>query len=502
MKSEICLASRKKVKISFANLPFTISIASFFANVLFIFNQRLSYVVIILQVLILAYLFLKQKYVDYLGLYFIFLGSSMEFGYFLGTEKFYGFKNFRFLGLNLGIIALLPIFLVAMMNIKKVLALMNKRKLAKEILILWFFVALISTIVGAFGIIINDNGIRYLRSVFRSFFEETYIWFLFPLMMVISILFVISTSKKNISKLKQYILLFIICFLLTIPFSFIFGKRGTYGNVDTLIIPNVYFICPLFLLVPLSINIKHKVGYFILCFISLALVLLYNANGKFIILLGFVVIYYVFFAWKLIKKKRTKLLFAIAILLSIVAGVFVLIETYNSSYLLRSKMDQAISMLSFWKPDWLSNMSESPRYRFYELIDTFLEYARKPYYILTGKGYLGSFKDYNGYFGKYYTEGGFSREEWVIHSFYSVHETFNGVLLSSGIIGTLLYFKVAVELIKKHLLSFYFLIGAIWFLLLYGYSVTISVFGILLFVVGLLDICDHKKREDMIYDNN
>lgn len=481
----------KKIGLSF--FPFIVSLASFCLNILFVFNPMFSYINVGVQALLLLLLFLSKKYGDFLGLYMVFLASSMEFGYFLGTENFYGFKNIRIAGLNLGLLVIVPLFIVALINFKSITSYLRGKRSVNNTLLAWLFFCLIAFLVGFVGIIINDNNIAQLPNVYVSFLKEAYMWFAFPLMVAVCALFVASYSKYGISKLKEYLLILIVCFLISVPFSYLFGERGFYGNVKTLIISNIYFLCPLFLLVPLFLNLRLKILYYALCFAALAFILLYNANGKIILLLALVFLYYLIFAWKLLKTITARIVFVIILVFSLVAGVFIISRVYSTNFLLQNKIEQTFSLIAFWKEDWLENMGVSPRYRIYELINTFSEYLHKPYYVFFGKGFLGTMKDYNNYFGTVYTEGGFSEAEWSIMSFYSVHETFNGVLLIGGLFGLFMYISVFWTFIKNSRKSLFLIIGSVWFLLLYGYSMTISVFGIIAFIIGLLDLKKNNR---------
>ena len=87
-------------------------------NVLFCRDALVANFIIFIELAILAYCFLRGNITIYFGCYLIFLCTSLEYGVFVGTEEFYSFKNFRILGVNLGLFLFFLSFLACFKGVK------------------------------------------------------------------------------------------------------------------------------------------------------------------------------------------------------------------------------------------------------------------------------------------------------------------------------------------------------------------------------------------------
>lgn len=461
-------------------------------NVYFLFNKTISYILIGFELLALVWLLLRKKIADYYGCYLVFLCTSIEYGYFVGNDAFYSFKNFRIMGMNLGIICLLPIFLFALFDIKRIFSFIKRKSALKKFLKFLLIINISAIIMGLIMLLINDNNILSIDNLIGSFLTELYMWFFLPWLIIISLLYAIINNVASLQKIKKYFVALIISFSISTVFSYFFSQTGYYGGVDTLIISGLNFLCPLFILLPFYGEKKYnKIIYTILTVASLLLILYFNSNGKTILLLVLTLLLGLIL---LFSKYKLMYLLIPTIIGTLVLIVLLLSNVLDSSILWNSKFKQVVDLLSFWKKDWFVNMSESPKARLSELLNTVCEYAKKPYFLVAGKGYMGSIKDHLSLFGFVYEEGGFSIEEWEILSFYTVHETLNGLFLSSGILGVALLINVFRTFVKNYRKSFYLMIGCIWFLLLYGYSVTLTAFGLSSLIIGLIDMDAYNEK--------
>lgn len=228
------------------------------------------------------------------------------------------------------------------------------------------------------------------------------------------------------------------------------------------------------------------------------MMLLYNSGGKFIIIVAAILVILV---WNLLKNKNTYIkLFSIVFMMFMMFMLPVIIgKLTDSSIIFASKFGQIKGLFAFGDSDWLSNMPASPRYRVEELINIFIEFINKPWFLLTGKGYLGSIKDYTGFFGLVSTaerSAGFSAAEWNNGTFYALHE-FCTNLIVFGSLGVAFFVKL-IKCAKKNIQQNVWLIaGILWFATSYSYSFTVASFGIVALFYGL---GINEKRK--VYDNN
>ena len=154
-------------------------------------------------------------------------------------------------------------------------------------------------------------------------------------------------------------------------------------------------------------------------------------------------------------------------------------------------------MLAFWRQDWLQSMPTSPQIRIYEFLSVFEEYHNKPWLILFGKGYLGSFVDYFGYFYSLPESvrlGAFSEIQWANGTFFRVHETLCRLWLANGLVGVFGFIYISISCLKKpNMWSF---MGLIWFVFYMDTTITLSCIGICALVLSKIT----DKKKETIYE--
>ncbi len=458
-------------------------------NVLFFNNYTISMIVITFQLVILAYYFFKNDMTRYIGTYLIFLCLSFEFGGLVGIEHFYGFKNFRILGVNLGIITLLPVVLKGLKKIKP-------KKLKKEFPKLYNFAKIIifmnitGLIFGLLLILINDNNIQNMTGMMSSFIGISYSMMAIPLFMIIAISYLVTYEKEKIKLLENYLFAILIAVVVSMIVSFAVGNFGTYGGVETLLVTNIIRYVPFMLIIPFY---KHyEVPRFITVFalIGAIFALMYNASGKMIIIYMMAPIAIIIMIWR--RKKILPIMLVLLMLPLIVGSGFFIIDVFaNHSILFTSKLNQALAISRFWDSNWLFNMPASPRIRIIEFINIAYEYLEKPWFLFFGKGYMGTIVDHTGMLGitlDKFDLGAYSLNQWMNGTFYKVHETFNLLFLYNGLFGLIFYLFMIKFIFKYFTKSPWVLIGGFWFLMVYGYSVTMSAFGVTALLLGYIAV--------------
>lgn len=463
-------------------------------NVLFSTNYIISLIIVSLELIILTYHFINKNITKYLGYYLIFLSLSYEYDYMFEGVKFYGFKNFRILGINLGIITLLPIlFLFALFIINNG---MNFIKLIKKyssklyyFINIFLLITYLATFMGLFQLLVNDNNILSMPSVFNSFLGIVYYNALFPILVIIAFIYILITEKQNIILFIDYLTAILIGLVISMVFSKLTNSYGFYGGMNTLLVSQVIHYIPFMLLLPFYKKNKFFNLTFFIAIIGTILTLFYNIKGKMIIIylllpFAIIIIFY--------KKKKLEYLVFVLLFLVIIGLLFGngFIEYFNeNSNLFRSKLKQAISLIKFHDSNWLSNMPNSPKVRIMEFINISNEYIKKPWYLLFGKGYMGTFKDHNLFFSSLNNSlSTFSIKQWETGTFYRVHSSINIFYLYYGLAGLVFYFYMMKIIFWNFYKSPWLLIGGYWLLVLYGFSITITPFGMIALMLGFLQI--------------
>lgn len=455
-------------------------------NVLFSTNFVISLIIVFLEIIILMYHFVKRNIIDYLGNYLIFLCLSFEFSLLVGNENFYGFKNFRILGVNLGIITLLPILILFFININKVKfsKLVSKSKKLYIFIKSFLILNLIGVFMGLFQILVNDNNVQMMDGVLNSFISVFYNFALLPFLLLIALIFIINFENNNIERLEDYLIAIFIGLVASMLTSLLTSNYGHYGGVDILLVSNVYRYIPFMLIFPFY-NKNNKMIFWI-GLLGAILTFIFNLNGKMLILYLLIPI-----GILIIEIKKRNLIMLLLILIVIIISIPILNNIFdilfNESVLFRSKFMQVKRLLIFWDVNWFESIPDSPKVRLVEFINIVKEYINKPWYFIFGKGYMGTFTDYTGFFN---TEipASYSMNQWNSGIFFRVHETFNSLFLFNGLIGLIFYFYMIKVIFLNLYKTPWILVGGFWFVMVYGYSFTMTAFGLTALVIGLIKI--------------
>lgn len=451
-------------------------------NVLFCRNALVANIIIFIELAILVYCFLRGNITIYIGCYLIFLCTSLEYGVFVGTEEFYSFKNFRILGVNLGIVSLLPIFFLSCfkgVKINKIKA--NYPSLYKYAYFMFFLFAT-GTIFGLVQILLNDNNIQNMDNFIFSFIGQSYMMVALPLLIIISFAYILSWEPMNIRSLEDYLIATLFGTVVSLIVSLFFREKGYYGGIETLLTSVVSIFIPFMFILPFykRYEFSYNINIFIFATIGTILMLKYNASGKFIIFCLMIPLIICCIVYKN-KITFTSLTFIVILFVIIVFGIPFITE---SNVLFRIKYDEAMGLLRFWSEGWIQNMPGSPRFRVGEFINICYEYLVKPWYIIFGKGYMGTITDHVGIFGAHFNPAAFSIEQWANGTFYVVHEALNVLFLYHGIVGLIFYTYMLKYVVSNFARNPWILIGGVWFLIFYGYSITISAFGLSALLFG------------------
>lgn len=475
----------KQLKVHIASaLAYSLFILLFYQDYYF------NLLMIFIQAICFFLLFLKGRFAEYLAFYLIFSSLSLEFEYMSGT--FYGWKSIRFMGISVAVWLLMPLFLIALTrSVSKKWAAKNKvNRLAGCFILL----NMTAVLMGIVMLCVNDNNIMAQEGAVYQFFLTVYENLTRIFVPVVTFSFFLNEDNNAREVVKKAVIAVLIGLTCQEIASLCTGIMGKMWLDSVLLVGPVQTFAPFLLLFILFKNDYVKWCSLILgaaaCFMALKFS---YGSGQFIILFSVPV----WFGLIVLERKKIKEYRVFMILGMIIAPMVVMAGAaiqYGDS--IKFKLDQALSAFQIWKPDWLDNLPVSVRFRVEEVKAIVTEYMEKPYYMLLGKGYMGTFKDTSMYFQTSSEAGSvhaFSLFEWDMRAFYSVHESFNKLLLTNGIVGVLVFFKVVIQGIKNAVKSPFIAIGVMWFCWYWGFSTTYSYFGIACLFLGFADI-EHCAR--------
>lgn len=457
-------------------------------NVEGMYNTFLAILTVIIQLIVLFVLFLRGNYTDYLGFFCLSFSLCVEFNTFANMDSFINFRNLRFAGINLGVWLLIPFSLMCVLISRESFTLASKIKPLYSFSTQLITIISIAVIIGLFNLLINDNGVLNFPNTFLVFLNEFYTSFAFVLLLILTYLYLVALNKLNLSRFRRYLFAIILGVAAQILYSYYFELYGQYAGVNILMVSTVSFVAPLFP-IAVFIELKNMKKAFVLFVFGILLFstyifLKFNSNGKIIILafLSPVILYYT-----AVKSKRSNiamLIFFIALEAILAFSLFAL-NRNEYSILYMSKFSQVKSLFNFGDTEWFDLMEGSPKFRIAEFYCILIEFLYKPWYFPFGKGVLGTIKDHINFFKEYaYLEGTFSVEEWDIGAFCGMHFVPASFLLWGGLFGLFFYIKTIVTNIRNIYSNFFLLIGTVWFALFFGYSTTLTVFGITSLLVG------------------
>ncbi|MEW6621773.1 MAG: hypothetical protein AB1420_01335 [Bacillota bacterium] len=448
----------------------------------------------IVEVVLLLKCLISKKYIKYLCYFTIFLSTSMESSTFVGVDVFYGFKNFKIAGVNLGAIFILLILIVLIANgsINKAFKISgNVSKFIKGALLL----TVLALFMGLFSLLINDNNVANYMTSITMFIYASYI-FVFVAVEIIVIATIIERNGKDTTEIKQALVAIIISLAVTMIMSLMFENYGNRGGLPSLQVSNLVMLLISAVIIHFYKDFVFK-ERMIIAFSSIVIFILgliYNTNGKMIIIAMVLPLIIIFMLFRNKKYKTALFIFFIGFF-GILLTINLLIPLLNaSSPLFAIKLEQATSMLAFWESGWLHNMPDSPKIRIAQFLNVIYEYYEKPWFFLFGKGFMGTIKDHLQMFGNI---NEFSYSAWELNHrvYYVMHETLNTLFLTNGFFGLIYFLMIFKIILKNFSKSPWLLVGGFWFVLFYSYSLTISIFGATAFIVGLYDIDIDKNEE-------
>ena len=460
-------------------------------SILFSGNVFTGYIFTAVQILFILVCFIsrmRSKSVCFLFISII-LGLSYDMG--LGSMGFewYTIKTIKLLGVNLGIWIMVPFFAVAITNksVTAVLVHRGRSALSKFVRII-FWINLVALLTGILNVFVfNDNNIQSMENYNYSFWGLIYMPVLCSIMPAVILYWRFIVDEKFPIMLKDTLNGIMVSVIISCFVSLIVGKVGY--KLDSTKIPWVSVIgcfAPYLIIFPLYKDYKYSIKWLALAILGLFCGMYFFANGK--MFLSFGLLAFIVLAELVNRENRSLLLLLLVASPMVVWLLIQILAKVHVTNVMMSKINYAISFVNVFNPNWWNMIPPSPKWRLVELINITREYMDKPYLLFLGKGLLGTTKDYTGYLSNFIGNlASAGSDEWGAGLFYSMHEAINSLYLTSGALGLWSLVWVLKQMIKYYKVSPFVFVGCFWYLIYYGYSFTITLYGIAAIMLGLYD---------------
>lgn len=456
-------------------------------GVLFVDNSIIGYILIFFEMSILLCKLLRGNIAEYVAYYVIFICNCFEFSSISQVEQFYNLKDIRFLGINLGVWLLIPLILNFVLRPIKIGILRKEQKTFYKLTGGLLVLNIMAAIVGLLLIAFNDNKIASIPGIMSEYIGAMYSGMFIPIAMICAFCSLITYEKNRLFVIPISLQAAMLGCVSQIFVSFFAGVKGSYGGVDTLMKSVISIFIPFALLLFIDKeNTIYPKGTAFLCMLGTAFMIRYNASGKLLLAVAVAVLITVYYIYRY-NKKSSKCMITICVIG--VVFLFPIMVGYltKNSVLFSSKMAQVRNLFDFSSNEnWLENLPSSPRLRVEEIRNVLFEYVRKPWLFFTGKGYMGSIVDNFGYFHSVQNEDFVTNTEWIAGIYFNLHEIASNLVMFGlgGIVYSIGLLKYTINAYKENI---WIIFGTCWFVLFFGYSFTLSIFGVVALFYGLCD---------------
>lgn len=355
------------------------------------------------------------------------------------------------------------------------------------------WIPLIGTMMGFIGILLNDNNITHID--WLSYFFKDLITISSLSLFVIYFCYQILADDKFYLLLKKALIAILISLPICAILSILLNLNGWYGNEEILLVPLTLFFTPL--IISFAFYKEYNMKWIAIFIFLICLVLQFTYSnalgGKSWLSFLYLLVAISILAFQRGKKKI--LLFTLFCILAVSGVTMNYIQNKASSgdSLSSGKLTQAVLLLSVVEPEWYINIPSSPKQRIEEFLNIMEEYKLKPLYLIEGKGFSGSIKDHRNSFGSYLIDS-FSEDQYSNNSFIILHETVNTIFLKFGLLGLICLVIILKRGIQTFRHSPWGIIGCLWLLFFFGYSISLGIFGVSALVLSCYDADNYKLK--------
>jgi hypothetical protein len=349
---------------------------------------------------------------------------------------------------------------------------------------------------GFFGFFVNDNNLFLHKEFFARYFFRDSLSFALVCLYSGYFIYMLVIDRTFHIKLQRLLFSILLAIIICSIFSAVSSHRGFYGRHAILLMPTTLFYS-IFVLLFLFYK-DYKKYRIILSLFSIIAVWIQFTQSNAMSGKSWIVFFYVFLIIFLILLKTKR----IWIILLFSASIYFLLPLFINIFsnkqeevdVSSGKLNEAIKAISFINSkgyNWYDLLPDSPKTRIEEFLNIFLEYTKKPYFAMLGKGYGGSIEDHLNTFHN--RAGAFNDEQHNYQTFVVLHESVNTIFLKFGLLGLvsmiLVYFKSLSNAEKNP----WIVIGSIWMLFFFTYSIALGLFGIPSLILGFYLLGKYKN---------
>lgn len=461
-------------------------------------SPTLALITAFIQYTIVFYFLLSGNYTKSFFYYLAFTATVLEYDFFIFGEVTDDIHySFAILPIVKPYLRYLLAFVYATMAIKEYISQKYVLPSALASLKKWIIFLFISGVISVFaGFLLNDNGMKYYPDIYPKVAYINILYFTYRACIIFTAIHLIQREGWK-EQCATYIQVILLCVVIITTIAALLGFVGHYGIGEILIAPISLALTPLLVLFAfkrqniISSNVLTASGILIIL-----MSFLYGGTAmgsKWYIILLLVVVGSIIIIAK-IQNITTLAIGAIAVFLliptiSILVLPFIDINTYAGF-----KIAQALNTVNVFQTtdisDWYQNMDASPLYRLDELHNTAIEYIKKPWFMLFGKGLGGSIQHYTSILS-WDEEHAFSEDQIRMSAYYNMHESLAVLFLQHGIVGVVFFVKFLYLIIKRLSKTPWAMMSLVWFFFYWNYSIAILIGSVIL----VLTLSDEEPQE-------
>lgn len=464
-----------------------------------IHSSILSFLVAILGYIIVTVLILKKNLLGAFRYFLLLTALSIESDTFITGDSSvsmdrYSFLRLPFLEGYLYLLYLIVIyFLVREQNQRKTLIYYKCAQLRK-----WLFLFLISGIISIIvGMLVNDNGIMrwdyYPKMAISQLISFLPLFFIFLTSIELT-----KSPNNKVAIIKTCELVLIIISITIFISVFLFGVTGLYGDHVIMIGPLSIALTPI-----LIAFFFYKESHFrIVCLLAGLLMfvgsIIYGTaiGSKWYIILIAAVAELIILGTGF-KSVVNVIIVGLISLMLISSFAEPILKMIGNDYI-SWKLSQTLHLLSLSGGaggDWYAGLDHSTLYRLDEPNNVLIEYSKKPWFALFGKGFGGTTLHHTNILLWEYDNGAFSSAQVTMGAYSQLHETLAMMMLRHGIIGIIFMVLTLINIFKKLTTTPWAMVALIWFLFYWTYGLALLIGAVALVIVYAEDSSTHNKKD-------
>lgn len=412
-------------------------------------STSLSLIISLLEVAYVGCMLLTNKVGDFILAFLLMAGASIESAALALGDARQTFYSFLFLPGISSYHIYFMLLIADFLCLKKARGFLKENSNLTKISKTFFFILVIQIIMFLFTFFFNDNGVLNINGALRYAVKDMQYMFV-----TISIVYILGVcllyNQFFANKLHIFLEDFLIgvviaAFVLVLTGNYYLRQSGT----------TMQLTCTLALMVTSSMILlfyTEKNGVVFLAFGLLSILIQKDYTlgiaGSWWLIVGTTIALFVICSIpsELTKKKiiRSFLIILLVVMVGVISlqnDLFGSILSYQITYKLESF--KRIFDFNTNMSVWFAALGNSIQARIEEVVNVFLEFIQKPWFLLLGKGFGGTVIKYWG-ISNWNVYGSTYPDIQITTGVYSsMHTGIAEIFLNSGIVGLLFYLKIA-----------------------------------------------------------